>query len=41
MSAVADNILKKWRGGYVGMGVKFDDEDLKYLFDMLSKIPTN
>jgi len=42
MSAGADNILKqKWSGGYVGMGVRFEDEDLKYLFGMLSKIPTN
>ena len=42
MSAGADNILnKKWRGGYVGMGVRFEDEDFKYLFGTLPKISTN
>ena len=42
MSAGADNILnKKWRGGYVGMGVRFEDEDIKYLFGTLPKISTN
>jgi len=42
MSAGADNILnKKWLGGYVGMGVRFEDEDFKYLFGTLPKIPTN
>jgi len=38
MSAGADNILhKKWRGGYVGMGVRFEDDDFKYLFGTLPK----
>lgn len=42
MSAGADNIFnKKWFGGYVGMGVRFEDEDFKYLFGTLPKIPTN
>lgn len=42
MSAGADNILnKKWLGGYVGMGVRFEDEDFKYLFGTLPQIPTN
>jgi len=42
MSAGADNILnKKWRGGYVGMGVRFEDEDFKYLFGTLPKISIN
>jgi phospholipid/cholesterol/gamma-HCH transport system substrate-binding protein len=32
VSAGIDNILnKKSRGGYVGVGVRFEDEDLKYL----------
>lgn len=42
MSAGADNILnKKWRGGYAGMGVRFEDEDFKYFFSMLPKISIN
>jgi len=41
LSAGVDNILnKKWRGGYVGAGVRFEDEDFKYLFSALPKIPT-
>lgn len=41
LSAGVDNILnKKWRGGYVGAGVRFEDEDFKYLFGTLPKIPT-
>ncbi|MEW6107568.1 MAG: MlaD family protein [Nitrospirota bacterium] len=41
ISAGADNILnKKWSGGYVGMGLKFEDEDFKYLFGTIPKIPT-
>lgn len=41
ISAGADNILnKKWRGGYVGMGLRFEDEDFKYLLGTLPKIPT-
>ncbi len=40
LSAGVDNILnKKWRGGYVGAGVRFEDEDFKYLFGTLPKIP--
>lgn len=32
VSAGADNILnKKWRGGYAGMGLRLEDEDIKYL----------
>ncbi|MBI4685376.1 MAG: MCE family protein [Nitrospirae bacterium] len=41
VSAGADNVLnKKWRGAYVGAGLKFEDEDFKYLFGTLPKIPT-
>lgn len=41
LSAGVDNILnKKWRGGYVGAGVRFEDEDFKYLFGTLPKIST-
>lgn len=41
ISAGADNILnKKWRGGYVGMGLRFEDEDFKYLLGTLPKIPS-
>ncbi|MDH4231537.1 MAG: MCE family protein [Nitrospirota bacterium] len=41
LSAGADNIFNsKWRGGYVGMGVRFEDEDIKYLFSTLPRIPT-
>jgi phospholipid/cholesterol/gamma-HCH transport system substrate-binding protein len=41
VSAGADNILnKKWRGGYAGVGVRFEDEDLKYLFGTLPRIST-
>jgi phospholipid/cholesterol/gamma-HCH transport system substrate-binding protein len=40
LSAGADNILnKKWRGGYVGMGVRFEDEDFKYLLGTLPRVP--
>ncbi|HBO85069.1 MAG TPA: hypothetical protein DD641_08935 [Deltaproteobacteria bacterium] len=40
LSAGGDNILnKKWRGAYVGAGVRFEDEDLKYLFGTLPSIP--
>ncbi len=39
LSAGADNIMnKKWRGGYAGVGVRFEDEDIKYLFGTLPKI---
>ena len=41
LSAGLDNILnKKWCGGYVGVGVRFEDEDFKYLPDALPIIPT-
>lgn len=40
LSAGGDNLLnKKWRGGYVGAGVRFEDEDFKYLFSTLPSIP--
>jgi phospholipid/cholesterol/gamma-HCH transport system substrate-binding protein len=39
LSAGADNVLNsKLRGGYVGMGVRFEDEDIKYLFGTLPRI---
>lgn len=39
LHAGADNILnKKWRGGYIGMGVRFEDEDFKYLLGTVPKI---
>lgn len=39
LSAGADNIMnKKWRGGYAGVGLRFEDEDIKYLFGTLPKI---
>jgi phospholipid/cholesterol/gamma-HCH transport system substrate-binding protein len=39
VSAGADNILnKKWRGGYAGIGMRFEDEDLKYLFGTMPRI---
>jgi len=42
MSAGAYNILnKKWHGGYVGMGVTFEDENIKHLFGTLPKISIN
>jgi hypothetical protein len=35
----ADNILnKKWRGSYAGVGLRFEDEDLKYLFGTMPRI---
>lgn len=41
VSAGADNVLnKKWRGGYAGIGLRFEDEDFKYLFGTLPRIPT-
>lgn len=42
ISAGLDNILnKRWRGGYMGMGLKFEDEDFKHIFSTLSRIPAN
>ncbi len=39
ITAGADNVLnKKWRGGYAGAGVRFEDEDFKYLFGNLPRI---
>lgn len=41
LSAGADNILNsKWRGAYAGAGVRFEDEDIKYLFGTLPSIST-
>ncbi len=41
VSAGADNILnKKWRGAYAGVGLRFEDEDFKYLFGTMPRIPT-
>ncbi|MBI5638904.1 MAG: MCE family protein [Nitrospirae bacterium] len=41
VSGGVDNILnKKWRGGYVGGGLRFEDEDFKYIFGTIPKIPT-
>lgn len=41
LSAGADNIMNsKRRGAYAGMGLKFEDEDLKYLFGILPRIST-
>jgi phospholipid/cholesterol/gamma-HCH transport system substrate-binding protein len=40
LSAGADNIFnRKKRGGYVGGGLRFEDEDFKYLFGTMPKIP--
>jgi phospholipid/cholesterol/gamma-HCH transport system substrate-binding protein len=42
LHAGADNILnKKWRGGYAGMGVRFEDEDFKYLLGTVPKLSAN
>ncbi len=39
LSAGADNIMnKKWSGGYIGMGVRFEDEDFKYLLGTMPRI---
>ena len=39
ITAGGDNLLnKKRRGAYVGAGLKFEDEDFKYLFGTLPKI---
>ncbi|MEW6585846.1 MAG: MlaD family protein [Nitrospirota bacterium] len=41
VSAGADNVLnKRWRGVYAGGGLRFEDEDLKYLFGTLPRIST-
>lgn len=37
-----DNFLNsEWAGFFVGAGLKFEDEDIKYLLGSTSKIPTN
>jgi phospholipid/cholesterol/gamma-HCH transport system substrate-binding protein len=42
ISAGGDNLLNdKWRGGYAGVGLRFEDEDLKYLFGTLPRISTD
>lgn len=39
ISGGLDNILnKKWRGAYIGGGVKFEDEDIKYLLGNMPRI---
>lgn len=40
LSAGMDNIMnRKWRGGYVGIGLEFEDEDLKYILGAVPTIP--
>jgi len=29
---------KKWRGGYAGIGLRFEDEDFKYLFGTIPRV---
>lgn len=39
ITAGADNILnERWRGAYAGIGLRIEDEDLKYLFGTLPRI---
>jgi phospholipid/cholesterol/gamma-HCH transport system substrate-binding protein len=41
ISGGIDNILNsKWRGLFIGGGVTFEDEDFKYLFGTVPRIPT-
>jgi phospholipid/cholesterol/gamma-HCH transport system substrate-binding protein len=41
ISGGVDNIFnKKWSGVYVGGGVRFEDEDFKYIFGTMPKIPS-
>jgi phospholipid/cholesterol/gamma-HCH transport system substrate-binding protein len=41
VSVGADNVFnKKWRGAYTGLGLRFEDEDIKYLFSTLPRIST-
>ncbi|MEW6214731.1 MAG: MlaD family protein [Nitrospirota bacterium] len=41
LSAGVDNIMnRKWRGGYAGIGLRFEDEDFKYVFGAAPTIPT-
>ncbi len=40
ISGGVDNILnKRWRGAYIGGGVRFEDEDFKYIFGTMPSIP--
>lgn len=40
VSGGIDNIFnKKYRGAYIGGGVRFEDEDFKYIFGTVPKIP--
>jgi phospholipid/cholesterol/gamma-HCH transport system substrate-binding protein len=40
ISGGIDNIFnKKWRGAYIGGGVRFEDEDFKYIFGTVPRIP--
>lgn len=40
ISGGIDNIFnKKYRGAYIGGGVRFEDEDFKYIFGTVPKIP--
>lgn len=40
ISGGVDNVLnKKYRGAYLGGGVRFEDEDFKYIFGTVPKIP--
>jgi phospholipid/cholesterol/gamma-HCH transport system substrate-binding protein len=42
ISAGGDNLLnKKWRGAYVGAGLRFEDEDFKYLLGTVPRLPSN
>lgn len=41
LTAGGDNLMnRKMRGGYVGMGVRFEDDDFKYLLGTLPRIST-
>ena len=41
VSAGGDNLLnRKYRGGYVGMGVRFEGGDFKYLMGTIPRIST-
>jgi len=40
ISGGVDNIFnKRWRGAYIGGGVRFEDEDFKYIFGTVPRIP--
>ncbi len=39
VSAGVDNILnRKWRGGYAGVGIRLEDEDLKYILGTMPAV---